>query len=69
LQAVNFEQFEEDFKLGLARQVKDEIDGIQTPNTAGSRKFSKKPELLSLMDANRNRNAAIGNTQQCVSLM
>ena len=55
---MNFNLFEEEFKLGVNRSLGDQIDGNRTPNNG--RKQSKKPELLSLMDANRNRNAAIG---------
>lgn len=35
-----------------------------SPNANNNRKMSKKPELLSLMDANRNRNASIGKCKR-----
>ncbi|XP_067928445.1 formin-like protein isoform X2 [Watersipora subatra] len=57
LKTVDFARFEEEFKLGINRAAADQVDGTSTP--LHGRKQSKKPELLSLMDANRNRNAAI----------
>ena len=59
MQAVDFARFEEDFKLGINRAKPDTVDAA-SPNANSNRKMSKKPELLSLMDANRNRNASIG---------
>jgi len=58
LKAVDFAKFEEDFKLGINRAKTDMVDAA-SPNANNNRKMSKKPELLSLMDANRNRNASI----------
>lgn len=62
-QAVDFAKFEEDFKLGINRAKTDMVDAA-SPNANNNRKMSKKPELLSLMDANRNRNASIGKCKR-----
>jgi len=51
-------QFEDDFKLGISRVNIDKVDGKSSPGHG--RKQTKKQEF-SLMDANRNRNVAIGN--------
>ena len=51
LQLIDFYRFEEVFKLGTSLQA-DDRDG--TPKTM--RKMSKRPETISLLEANRLRN-------------
>lgn len=52
---IDFHKFEEVFKLGNLALVYDETDG--TPKS--ERRFSRKPEALSLLEPNRLRNVAI----------
>lgn len=53
---IDFDKFEEDFKLGINTLAADAVDGSLALN---SKRLNKKPELKSLMDPNRHRNAAI----------
>ncbi len=49
---IDFNKFEDTFKLGLGLPSADEVD--HTPKN--QRKMSKKPETISLLDPNRMRN-------------
>ena len=52
LQVIDFYRFEETFKLGSVLMEEDDTDG--TPRM--SRRYSKRPETVSLLDSNRMRN-------------